>query len=130
MRIALAQINTTVGDFASNRGKIVEFARQAAENSAQVVLFPELCLTGYPPRDLVEKPSFLARAEAELALIAHETAELPLHIIVGSVAASHQTVGKKVLNTAIVFYAGHEVFRQTKMLLPTYDVFDEGRYFF
>lgn len=130
MRIALAQINTTVGDFASNRGKIVEFARRAAENSAQVVLFPELSLTGYPPRDLVEKPSFLARAEAELALIAHETATLPLHIIVGSVAPSHQSVGKKVLNTAVVFYAGREVFRQTKMLLPTYDVFDEGRYFF
>ncbi len=130
MRIALAQINTTVGDFASNRGKIVEFARRAAENSAQVVLFPELSLTGYPPRDLVEKPSFLARAEAELALIAHETAALPLHVIVGSVAPSHQTVGKKVLNTAVVFHAGREVFRQTKMLLPTYDVFDEGRYFF
>ncbi len=130
MRIALAQINTTVGDFASNRGKIVEFARRAAENSAQVVLFPELSLTGYPPRDLVEKPSFLARAEAELALIAYETATLPLHIIVGSVAPSHQSVGKKVLNTAVVFYAGREVFRQTKMLLPTYDVFDEGRYFF
>ena len=130
MRIALAQINTTVGDFASNRGKIVEFARRAAENSAQVVLFPELSLTGYPPRDLVEKPSFLARAEAELALIAHETAALPLHVIVGSVAPSHQSVGKKVLNTAVVFHAGREVFRQTKMLLPTYDVFDEGRYFF
>ena len=130
MRIALAQINTTVGDFASNRGKIVEFARRAAENSAQVVLFPELSLTGYPPRDLVEKPSFLARAEEELALIAHETAALPLHVIVGSVAPSHQSVGKKVLNTAVVFHAGREVFRQTKMLLPTYDVFDEGRYFF
>ncbi len=130
MRIALAQINTTVGDFASNRGKIVEFARRAAENAAQVVLFPELSLTGYPPRDLVEKPSFLARAEAELALLAHETAALPLHIIVGSVAPSHQNVGKKVLNTAVVFHAGQEVFRQTKMLLPTYDVFDEGRYFF
>ena len=96
MRIALAQINTTVGDFASNRGKIVEFARRAAENAAQVVLFPELSLTGYPPRDLVEKPSFLARAEAELALLACETSALPLHIIVGSVAPSHQSVGKKI----------------------------------
>ncbi|MCX6610522.1 MAG: NAD+ synthase, partial [Acidobacteria bacterium] len=130
MRIALAQINTTVGDFDANRKKIVDFARRAAESAAQVVLFPELCLTGYPPRDLVEKPSFLARAEAEVLRIAAETADLPIHIIVGSVAPSHQTVGKKVLNSAVVLHRGQEKFRQTKMLLPTYDVFDEGRYFY
>lgn len=130
MRIALAQINTTVGDFAGNRAKIVAFARQAAEKGAQVVLFPELCLTGYPPRDLVEKPSFLARAEAEVLQIAADTAELPLHLVVGSVAPSRQAVGKKVLNTAMVLHHGRIVFRQTKMLLPTYDVFDEGRYFY
>lgn len=130
MRVALAQVNTTVGDFAGNRTKIVEFARRAAEGGAKVAVFPELCLTGYPPRDLVEKPSFLKRAEAELAGIAADTAHLDLHIIVGSVAPSHQTVGKKVLNLAVVLYKGQEVFRQTKMLLPTYDVFDEGRYFY
>ncbi len=130
MRIALAQINTIVGDFAANRKKIVDFARRAADWAAQVVLFPELCLAGYPPRDLVEKPSFLARAEEEILRIAAETADLPLHIVVGSVAPSHQNVGKKVLNCAVVLYRGQEVFRQTKMLLPTYDVFDEGRYFY
>ncbi|MBM3761598.1 MAG: NAD+ synthase [Acidobacteria bacterium] len=130
MRIALAQINTTVGDFGANRAKIFDYARRAAEAGARVVLFPELCLTGYPPRDLVEKPSFLARAEAEVALIAAETADLALHLIIGSVAPSHQAAGKKVLNTAVVLYQGREVFRQTKMLLPTYDVFDEGRYFY
>jgi NAD+ synthase (glutamine-hydrolysing) len=130
MRVALAQINTTVGDFGANRSKIIDYARRAAAGGARVVLFPELCLTGYPPRDLVEKPSFLARAENEVALIAAETADLPLHLIIGSVAPSHQAVGKKVLNTAVVLYQGREVFRQTKMLLPTYDVFDEGRYFY
>ena len=130
MRIALAQINSTVGDFAGNRAKIVDFARRAAAGGAQVALFPELCLTGYPPRDLVEKRSFLERAEEEIRWIARECAGLALHVVVGSVAASHQTVGKKVLNTAVVLHGGEEVFRQTKMLLPTYDVFDEGRYFY
>ncbi len=129
MRIALAQINTTVGDFPGNRSKMLHFARQAAEKNAQVVLFPELSLTGYPPRDLVERPSFLARAAMELEIFAQETESLPLHIVIGSVAASQQGAGKKVLNTASVLYRGREIFRQTKMLLPTYDVFDEGRYF-
>ena len=129
MRIALAQINTIVGDFPHNRGKMLEYARMAVEKSAQVVLFPELSLTGYPPRDLVEKPSFLERAESELRLLAQESAELPLHIIIGTVAPSHEGAGKRVLNIAVVLHFGREVFRQTKMLLPTYDVFDEGRYF-
>ena len=130
MRIALAQINTTVGDFPANRAKIVEFARQAAEKSADVVLFPELSLTGYPPRDLVEKPSFVRRAQDELETLAKEMADLPLAAVVGSIAPSPVPHGKSVLNTACVLRGGREVFRQTKMLLPTYDVFDEGRYFF
>lgn len=130
MRIALAQINTTVGDFAANGAKIVDYARRAAEGGARVVLFPELCLTGYPPRDLVEKPSFLRRAAEEVSRIAAATAGLPVAIVIGTVAPSHATVGKRVLNTAVVIEGGREVFHQTKMLLPTYDVFDEGRYFY
>jgi NAD+ synthase (glutamine-hydrolysing) len=130
MRIALAQINTTIGDFAANRAKITEYARRAAEKGAQVVVFPELSLTGYPPRDLVEKPSFLERAEAELALTAQDTAGLPVCIVIGSVAKALQSHGKNVLNLAVVLEGGRELFRQTKMLLPTYDVFDEGRYFY
>lgn len=130
MRIALAQINTTVGDFAGNRAKVVERAREAAGRGAKVVLFPELALTGYPPRDLVEKPAFLARAEAELEGIARDTASLGVYVVVGSVAAAPEQVGKRVKNVAVVLAGGREVFRQTKMLLPTYDVFDEGRYFY
>ncbi len=130
MRIALAQINTTVGDFAGNGAKIVEFARTAAAGGASIAVFPELCLPGYPPRDLVEKHSFLDAAEAAVRRIAAETVDLPLTLIIGSVAPSHQSVGKKVLNVAVVLRAGKELFRQTKMLLPTYDVFDEGRYFY
>lgn len=130
MRIALAQINSTVGDFPANRTKMADFARQAADRSAGVVLFPELSLTGYPPRDLVEKPSFVARAQEELALLAAETAHLPLPIVVGTIAPSPVPHGKSVLNTAVVLHQGQEIFRQTKMLLPTYDVFDESRYFY
>ncbi len=130
MRIALAQINSTIGDFAANRAKILDFARQAAARGAETVLFPELCLPGYPPRDLVERPAFVERAQQELAALAAETASLPLRLVVGNVAPAATKLGKRVLNTASVLHLGREVFRQTKMLLPTYDVFDEGRYFY
>jgi NAD+ synthase (glutamine-hydrolysing) len=129
MRIALAQINTTVGDFAGNRAKICEFTRRAAEKGAEIVIFPELALTGYPPRDLVERPSFVSRAEAELAGLAEDCRDLAITVIVGSVAHSALARGRNVLNIAAVLQGGKEVFRQTKMLLPTYDVFDEGRNF-
>jgi NAD+ synthase/NAD+ synthase (glutamine-hydrolysing) len=130
MRIALAQINTTVGDFGGNAAKIVDYARRAALAGARAVLFPELSLTGYPPRDLVEKASFVRRAQAELDSIRQQTADLDLHIVLGAIAPSPAAVGKPVKNIAVVLRRGEEVFRQTKMLLPTYDVFDEGRYFY
>jgi NAD+ synthase/NAD+ synthase (glutamine-hydrolysing) len=130
MRLALAQINSTIGDFPANRAKILTFSRQAADRGAELVLFPELSLTGYPPRDLVERPSFLARAESELQALALETASLPLKIVVGNIAPAQAKLGKRVQNTAVVLHRGEQIFRQTKMLLPTYDVFDEGRYFY
>jgi NAD+ synthase/NAD+ synthase (glutamine-hydrolysing) len=108
---------------------MAEVAREAASRKADVVVFPELAVTGYPPRDLMEKPSFLARAESELARLAACTADLPLAVIAGSVAVSPSQTGKRALNIAAVLQGGKEVFRQVKMLLPTYDVFDEGRYF-
>lgn len=129
MRIALAQINTTIGDFAGNRAKICEFTRRAAQKGAKIVVFPELALTGYPPRDLVERPSFVSQAEAELAALAGDCRDLPLALVVGSVAHAEAGRGRNVLNIAAVLEGGREVFRQTKMLLPTYDVFDEGRNF-
>ncbi|MDX2267459.1 MAG: NAD+ synthase [Bryobacter sp.] len=130
MRIALAQINSTIGDFAANRTKIASFAEKAALRGADAVLFPELSLCGYPPRDLVERPAFVAQAQRELALLAEATAALPIYLVVGNVAPAAAKLGKRVLNTASVLHGGREVFRQTKMLLPTYDVFDEGRYFY
>ncbi len=129
MRIALAQINPTVGDLRGNVDLIAKAARSAAARGADVAVFPELSITGYPPRDLVEKPSFLERSEQELERLANETADLDLSIVCGYVAHSDSETGKKALNCAAVIEGGKIVFRQTKMLLPNYDVFDEARYF-
>src|SRR5579863_235082 len=129
MRVALAQINPTIGDFPENTARIVRAAREASGRGADVVVFPELALTGYPPRDLVEKPSFLDRSESELERVAQETADLELSLICGFVARAGTETGKRALNSAAVIQRGQIVFRQSKMLLPTYDVFDEARYF-
>jgi len=129
MRIALAQINPTVGDLAGNVDRIVARARAASAAGAGIVAFPELSITGYPPRDLVEKPSFIEASEASLARLARETASLKVAIICGYVAHTHAETGKHAFNSAAVIDRGDVIFKQSKMLLPTYDVFDEGRYF-
>src|ERR1700759_3476540 len=113
MRIALAQINPTIGDFPGNADRIVQFAREANTRSADVVVFPELALSGYPPRDLVEKPSFITRSEAELDRLAKETADLNLAIVCGYVARSEAETGKRALNSLAVIEHGKIVFRQT-----------------
>lgn len=129
MRIALGQINTTVGDLGGNVKLMVEAARQAADQSAELIAFPELSLNGYPPRDLVEKPSFLARTGEALDDLRRQTAALPVALVVGYIGQSEERAGKPVVNAACVLERGEVVFRQSKMLLPTYDVFDEARYF-
>ncbi len=129
MRIALAQINPTVGDLAGNAALMARAAREAARADANVVVFPELSLTGYPPRDLVEKPSFLDASERELLCLARETAPLDISMVCGYVRRSNAETGKHAFNSAAVIERGEIRFRQNKMLLPTYDVFDEARYF-
>ena len=108
---------------------MIRYARLAAEGGAAVVVFPELSLTGYPPQDLVEKPAFLRQAASELQRLASETAHLRLTVIRGTVEPSHATTGARVLNLATVIARGAVQFQQQKMLLPTYDVFDDARYF-
>jgi NAD+ synthase/NAD+ synthase (glutamine-hydrolysing) len=127
MRIALAQINTTVGDFAGNVARIVNFARQAVERKADLVVFPELVLCGYPPRDLVEKPEFVERSEAELQRLASLLPDIPT--LVGYVRRSHAERGKAVCDAAALLYQGKVALDYVKILLPFYDVFDESRYF-
>lgn len=127
MRVALGQINPTVGDFSGNAGKIVEFSRRARESGAQLILFPEMALCGYPPRDLVEKPAFLARAAAVLGEVAEQTRGIA--VICGYPSVSPTGVGKSALNSAALLRDGAVAMVQSKRLLPTYDVFDEMRNF-
>jgi len=129
MRIALGQINSTVGDLRGNVDRMVLTAREAAGRGAEVVVFPELSITGYPPRDLVEKDSFLQQTLDELNRLAAETASLDATIVCGYVGPAESDTGKKVTNSAALLERGEIVFRQHKMLLPTYDVFDEARWF-
>jgi NAD+ synthase (glutamine-hydrolysing) len=129
MKIALAQTNTTVGDLCGNAQKILSFAERAAGSGADVVVFPELTLTGYPPRDLLEKESFLERVEQYLERVAAESAALKIAIICGTVTRTGSAAGNPIYNSAAVIEGGKVRFRQNKMLLPSYDVFDEKRYF-
>ena len=130
MKIALAQINPTVGDFAGNTKKILEFAGRAAGLGADLVVFPELAVCGYPPADFLEKKVFVARAEKAIAEIAAWTAEAGRpSILCGTVMPAASPVGKHVRNVAVLLSGGKVSFVQQKMLLPFYDVFDEQRYF-
>jgi NAD+ synthase (glutamine-hydrolysing) len=127
VKIALGQINPTVGDFSGNAAKIIQFAQQARGAGAGLILFPELAVSGYPPRDLVERPSFIARSRATIEKIAAET--LGIAVICGTVTPAEADSGKKVMNSAALLREGRIDFVQSKMLLPTYDVFDEMRNF-
>src|SRR5437667_377111 len=127
MKIALAQTNTTVGDFNGNVERIVRFARCARDRGADLVVFPELALCGYPPRDLVEKPSFIARSEAELDRLAQLRRDI--RALVGYVRRSGAEQGKQASDAAALLYRGKRVLDYSKILLAFYDVFDESRYF-
>ncbi|MCX7603074.1 MAG: NAD+ synthase [Bryobacteraceae bacterium] len=129
MRIALCQINPTVGDLEGNAGLILEFARRAAAGGADLAVFPELALTGYPPRDLLEKASFRERSVAALERLAASAGGLSCGLVVGYVGVAPEGSRRPAANSAALIENGRVVFTQSKMLLPTYDVFDEGRYF-
>ncbi len=126
MKIALAQLNPTVGDFAGNSAKILDFAQRARQKGADLAVFSELCLCGYLPMDLIERPHFIDRNERELASLAKQ---LPIPSIVGYAAHATGATGKSAANAAALLADGKIEFVQHKMLLPTYDVFDESRYF-
>jgi NAD+ synthase (glutamine-hydrolysing) len=130
VKIALAQINPTVGDFEGNTKKIIDFAREAASARADVVMFPELAVCGYPPADFLDKPSFVTRCtEATAEIAATATAGTPLAILCGYVTPAPPGSGKQVANSAALLRNGVVEFVQSKRLLPFYDVFDEQRYF-
>ncbi|HEY4979661.1 MAG TPA: NAD+ synthase [Candidatus Acidoferrum sp.] len=129
MKIALAQFNPTVGDFEGNAARILSLASQAKQRGAELAVFSELCLCGYLPLDLLERPAFIERNLETLKQVA---AQMPIPAIVGYAGRVDQDVhraGKSIANKAALISEGRVVFEQSKMLLPTYDVFDESRYF-
>ena len=127
VRIALAQINTVVGDFSGNSAKIIDYAQRARSAGVDLILFPELSVCGYPPRDLVERPAFVERNWQTAEFIARETQGIA--VICGLVTPVQSSTGKSVLNSAALLRDGKIAFVQSKRLLPTYDVFDEMRNF-
>lgn len=131
MRVALCQIDPTVGDFDGNRERIVAAAGRAHELGAELAVFSELCLCGYPPEDLLIRRSFLAAHDAALARLAAETPP-GLDVLVGCLEANddHRETGGRDLHNAVARLSGgaFEIVAR-KTLLPTYDVFDETRYF-
>jgi NAD+ synthase (glutamine-hydrolysing) len=128
MKIALAQINPTVGDLDGNRQKIIDFARRAHRHGADLAVFPELSVTGYPPQDLLENPFFV---EAVQRAVAHIADHVPpeLGILIGAPVPNEETVGNHLFNAALLYENGERQAEVHKTLLPTYDIFDEHRYF-
>jgi len=129
VKIALAQINPTVGDFTGNLEKIKETASRAADQDARLTVFSELTICGYPPADFLEKPGFLACCRKAVQELAEATRDLRTAIAVGVALPAPQDSGKPAVNAAVLLDCGHVLLEQHKRLLPFYDVFDEQRYF-
>ncbi|HWC60413.1 MAG TPA: nitrilase-related carbon-nitrogen hydrolase, partial [Verrucomicrobiae bacterium] len=127
MKVALAQINPTVGDLAGNEAKIRAAYQRGVEAGAEMVLCPELSITGYPPRDLLLKKSFVARNLETLDRLAASTGKVGL--MLGYVGKNESLPGRELTNSVALLQNGKIAATRVKTLLPTYDVFDEDRYF-
>jgi NAD+ synthase (glutamine-hydrolysing) len=127
MRIALAQIDPLIGDFAGNTEKICQFVHRAREQRCDLVVFPELALLGYPPRDLLDNLGFVADSQRYWSQI--QQASQGIGVICGMATANRSLKGKPYHNAALLFADGQLLAEAHKQLLPSYDVFDEERYF-
>jgi len=127
MKIALCQINTIIGNIEYNKAKIITGYRKAAEDGADLAIFPELSLIGYPPLDLVEKKEFRKASLKALNEIAEQSREVGL--LFGTITEDDDNIGTDIHNSAVLCYNGKVQFVQHKSLIPNYDVFDEMRYF-
>ena len=127
MKIALCQVNTIVGNIEYNKSKIIDGYKKAVNDAADLVIFPELSLIGYPPLDLVEKKEFRQASLKALAEIADQSGEVGL--LFGTITEDDDNIGTDIHNSAVLCYNGKVQFIQHKSLIPNYDVFDEMRYF-
>src|SRR5579862_2238480 len=127
MRVALAQINPTIGDISGNMRKHAEFIERARDGGASVVIFPEMSVVGYPPKDLLLKPQFISDVMQAVNLIAARVRGIDA--IVGHPLQNSDPVGRPLRNAVSVLRDGVIASTHFKTLLPTYDVFDESRYF-
>ncbi len=128
MKIGIGQINPTIGDFQGNGLKVMEYARRARSAGCGLVVFPEMCLCGYPPMDLLEGDSFVEGCLKALRCV-QAGAPAGIGIIVGYVDRNRARAGKPLVNAASLLADGEILHTQAKTLLPTYDVFDEARWF-
>src|SRR5271170_1219678 len=126
MKVALAQINPTIGDFEKNVARVIDFGKRAASAGARLVIYPELAICGYPPMDLLLKESFVKANLDSLERVKNALPELA--VLIGYVDPNPGT-GRPVYNACALLDGGQLRAVQHKTLLPTYDVFDEDRYF-
>ncbi len=130
MKVVAAQLNPVVGDIDGNLRKAIKTLRHSVKELPDLLVFPELFLAGYPPRDLLERPSFIEKAGNAVKELARVSVNYPqTGIIIGAPLPSNQEGGRGLYNTAVLIYRGQILNTQPKSLLPTYDVFDEARYF-
>jgi NAD+ synthase (glutamine-hydrolysing) len=130
MKVTLAQLNSTIGDIEGNLAKMVDVLPRCAKESSDLAIFPELFLVGYTPRDLLERPSFIEKSRRAIEELQRWSRRYSgVGILFGAPLSSGRPMGKGLHNSAILVAGGEVLLEQHKSLLPTYDVFDEARYF-
>jgi len=129
MKLALAQLNPTVGDLKGNLDLLRRVLERVETENPDLVVFPEMFLTGYPPRDMLNRTWFVSATQQALTEVREISHRCHAGIIIGAITPSPQPLSRGLHNTALLFAHGKELFRQAKSLLPFYDVFDEARYF-
>src|SRR4030043_55284 len=127
MKISLCQINPVIGDFAYNTSLIMKAVEESKKSGCSLAIFPELSLMGYPPKDLLEKPAFISENLKCLETLASSIKDI--HVICGYVDRNPGKKGKTLINSAAILRDGKIAAKGGKILLPSYDVFDETRYF-
>jgi NAD+ synthase (glutamine-hydrolysing) len=128
VRIVIGQLNSVVTDFSVNAQKIVDLVRDARKTGAELIVFPEMCVCGYPPMDLLDLDNFVEECMKAVRFIQHKVPG-DIGVVLGYIDQNPSYTGKRLVNIVSLIHNNRIVFSQIKTLLPTYDVFDEARYF-